>query len=117
MIGWLLIIKSKNSVAFILCTSAIAYLAGCVANNGKEDVEYYYTFTDSLDSTVNLKDKPQRVVSLVGSYAETWMLAGGELVGVTNDVITERGMDVPEGTRIVGTIKRAQCGRNTGCFS
>jgi iron complex transport system substrate-binding protein len=96
-------VKTVWLLFFVLL--AIAYLTGCVANNGKEDVEYYYTFTDSLDNTVNLKDKPQRVVSLVGSYAETWMLAGGELVGVTNDVITERGMDVPEGTRIVGTIK------------
>lgn len=96
-------VKTVWLLFFVLL--AIAYLTGCVANNGEEDVEYYYTFTDSLDNTVNLKDKPQRVVSLVGSYAETWMLAGGELVGVTNDVITERGMDVPEGTRIVGTIK------------
>jgi iron complex transport system substrate-binding protein len=52
-----------------------------------------------------MKDKPQRVVSLVGSYAETWILAGGDLVGVTNDVISERKMDLHDETKIVGTIK------------
>ncbi|HHU77844.1 MAG: ABC transporter substrate-binding protein [Caldicoprobacterales bacterium] len=67
--------------------------------------EYYYSFTDSLGNTVNLNEKPQRVVSLVGSYAETWILAGGELVGVTDDVISQRNMDLPPETKIVGTIK------------
>lgn len=71
-----------------------------MVNNG-----YYYRFTDALENTVVLKDKPQRVVSLVGSYAETWMLAGGDLVGVTYDVITERNMELSSETKIVGTIK------------
>ncbi|HHZ13826.1 MAG TPA: ABC transporter substrate-binding protein [Clostridiales bacterium] len=81
-------------------------LAGCEAQpDTGVDSEYYYSFTDSLGNTVNLKDAPQRVVSLVGSYAETWILAGGNLVGVTNDVMSEREMDLPDSTRIVGTIK------------
>lgn len=67
--------------------------------------QYYYSFTDSLDNRVDLVAEPQRVVSLVGSYAETWILAGGELVGVTNDVMTERNLDLPENTGLVGTIK------------
>lgn len=63
----------------------------------------YYTFEDSLGNEVVVPQKPERVVSLMGSYAETWMLAGGELVGVTDDVVTERGMEVSEDTQIVGT--------------
>lgn len=53
-------------------------IAGCQAKAEQgEDVSHdYYSFTDSLGNTVNFKDKPQRVVSLVGSYAETWILAG-----------------------------------------
>jgi len=66
---------------------------------------YYYSFVDSFNNRVNLIDKPQRVVSLVGSYAETWILSGGELVGVTNDVISERKMELPKEIKIVGTIK------------
>src|SRR5690554_3990096 len=74
-------------------------------DESKADDEYYYSFTDSLGNTVNLEEKPERVVSLVGSYAETWILAGGELVGVTDDVISQRNMEVPSETQIVGTIK------------
>lgn len=82
-------------------------IAGCQAKAEQgEDVSHdYYSFTDSLGNTVNFKDKPQRVVSLVGSYAETWILAGGDLVGVTNDVLSERNIDISDDTKIVGTIK------------
>lgn len=73
----------------------------------KEDNEnnVYYSFVDALENTVVLEEEPSRVVSLVGSYAETWLLAGGELIGVTNDVITERKLDLSEDIQIVGTIK------------
>ena len=49
--------------------------------------------------------QPLRVVSLYGSYAEAWQLAGGTLVGVTEDAVTERGMELGENIRIIGTVK------------
>ena len=48
---------------------------------------------------------PQRVVCLYGSYAEAWLLAGGTLCGVTDDAVTERGLDLPDGVPIIGTTK------------
>ena len=48
---------------------------------------------------------PQRVVCLYGSYAEAWMLAGGTLCGVTDDAVSERGMDLPGDVQIIGTTK------------
>lgn len=94
-------------IVFIISLFTVI-LVGCKAQT-KEDADavmtYYYSFVDSLNNRVNLKDKPQRVVSLVGSYAETWILAGGSLVGVTNDVISDRKMDLASGVKLVGTIK------------
>lgn len=49
--------------------------------------------------------QPQRVVSLLGSFAEAWALAGGELVGVTEDAVSERGMTLDAGVQIIGTTK------------
>ena len=46
-----------------------------------------------------------RVVSLYGSYAEAWQLAGGTLAGVTEDAVSERGMDLGEHIQIIGTVK------------
>ena len=52
-----------------------------------------------------VEEQPLRVVSLYGSYAEAWQLAGGTLVGVTEDAVTERGMELGENIRIIGTVK------------
>lgn len=49
--------------------------------------------------------RPQRVVSLYGSYAEAWLLAGGALVGVTEDAVSERGLDLPEDVQVIGSTK------------
>lgn len=50
-------------------------------------------------------DSPERVVCLYGSYAEAWMLAGGTPVGVTEDAVSERNLDLPDDVQIIGTNK------------
>ena len=51
-------------------------------------------FTDSLGNLVVLEDAPERVAVLLGSYAEAWILAGGEdsLAAVTQDAFAGRGL-------------------------
>ncbi|NLK74747.1 MAG: ABC transporter substrate-binding protein [Clostridiales bacterium] len=100
-------LKATKRISMLLLIISLGFLfTGCNRQAEMEtNLEYSYSFTDSLGNRVQLENTPERVVSLVGSYAETWMLAGGSLVGVTNDVITERAIDVPSETKIVGTIK------------
>ena len=43
-----------------------------------------HTFTDDLGRTVTVDD-PQRVACLLGSFAEVWHLAGGEIVAAADD--------------------------------
>lgn len=62
------------------------------------------TFTDDLDREVTLESWDM-VVSLYGSFAETWELAGGELAGVTEDAVEERHMDLGEGVETIGSVK------------
>ena len=50
-------------------------------------------------------EAPERVVCLYGSYAEAWLQAGGALVGVTDDAAKERGIELTEDVRIIGTNK------------
>lgn len=61
------------------------------------------TITDSAGKTVEVPTEP-KVISLYGSYADAWILAGGELIGVTEDAVEERELDVGE-AQIVGTVK------------
>ena len=79
----------------------IFVVTGCSEGNINKNVnadnknhETYYTFTDSLGNSVVLEKKPERVISLLGSYAETWILAGGEIIGVTDDVIQEGRLEI-----------------------
>ncbi|NLL91063.1 MAG: ABC transporter substrate-binding protein [Ruminococcaceae bacterium] len=67
--------------------------------------DVYYSFTDANGNEVEFTEKPQRVVSLMGSYAETWILAGGDLIGVTEDAMTDRDLGLPADTQIIGTVK------------
>ena len=62
------------------------------------------TFTDSLGNHVVLAEEPQRVAALLGSYAEGWVLAGGEdsLAAVTRDAFEERGLELGEGVANLG---------------
>ncbi|MBK5242038.1 MAG: ABC transporter substrate-binding protein [Clostridium sp.] len=62
------------------------------------------SFTDARGNKVNLSSSPKRVVSLYGSFAETWLLAGGELVGVTDDVVKERKMQLKNNVKVVGNV-------------
>lgn len=45
------------------------------------------TFTDDLGNEVTISN-PERVVAVMGSFANMWELAGGELVGASDDAFT-----------------------------
>ena len=67
----------------------------------------FYSFTDALGREVRLDEQPQRVVALMGSFAEIWLLAGGEetLVGASDDAFEERGFVLPQGVTSVGSFQ------------
>ena len=97
----------------ILCAVCTAlFLAGCSAQpagaNGSSAAASSdsggITFTDALGYDVTLTSW-DRVVSLYGSFGETWTLAGGSLVGTTSDAIEERHLKLGEDVAIIGSIK------------
>lgn len=97
-------LKRKFSLLLLIIIFVLQFTA-CQSEKVSENKNEFYGFTDSLGNNVVLKEKPKKVVSLIGSYAETWVLAGGELAGVTNDAFSERNMNLPKDIKVVGTIK------------
>jgi len=91
----------KSFLPWIL---SILLLAGCAGPAPGPEADAAVTFTDALGYTVSLS-KWDRVVSLYGSFAETWLLAGGELVGTTSDALEERNLPLGDDVAIVGTVK------------
>ena len=51
------------------------------------------TFTDDAGNEVTV-DNPQRVVACMGSFANAWELAGGTLVGVSDDALSAAGWTI-----------------------
>ena len=52
------------------------------------------TVTDDLDRAVTLEAPPQRVAVLIASFAETWLLAGGELSATVRDAWDDFHLDL-----------------------
>ena len=80
---------------------------GCGQNSGDEEKSYTDSsriITDVYGNSAVLPDDP-RVVSGYGSFSECWLLSGGKLVGVTDDAITERKLDISGDVSIIGTVK------------
>ncbi|MEG0759776.1 MAG: ABC transporter substrate-binding protein, partial [Raoultibacter sp.] len=69
------------------CTEAPTAQAGSDAESAVAEGSQVVRFTDDLGNEVTV-DNPQRVVACMGSFANTWELAGGTLVGATDDAFT-----------------------------
>ena len=68
-------------------------------------------FTDARNRSVALPEPPHRVVSAYGSFAEAWSLAGGTLVGVTEDVRTDGRIVLTEDIGLIGSVKEPSAER------
>lgn len=71
-----------NKKKFIASVFALLCLGGCTASHSVPDTGY--TFTDSLGRTVTVASHEKTAV-LIGSFAEVWMLAGGEVTATVDD--------------------------------
>ena len=78
------------------------------ANNTNEDANNEsltaVTFTDALGREVTV-DQPKKVAALMGSFAEVWVLSGGELAGVTDDAASERNLTLSDDVALLGTMQ------------
>ena len=78
-----------------------AILTGCAPAARVEDG---YTFTDDLGRTVTVDD-PQRVACLLGSFAQVWHLAGGEIIAAADDAWEDFDLPMPEDAVNLGHTK------------
>ena len=78
-----------------------ALLCGCAA---WPQPQAGYTFTDDLDRTVTVDD-PQRVACLLGSFADVWHLAGGEIAAAPDDAWADFDLPLSDDTVNLGHTK------------
>lgn len=90
----------RRSVILLLLTALL--LSGCSESVILKKGDVPVTDADGKTFYVSKSD---RVVCAYGSFAECWLLSGGRLVGVTEDAVSERGLDIGEDVAVVGTVK------------
>lgn len=76
-------------------------LWGCAPAADGPDRENAVTFVDDLGRRVTVKN-PERVAALLGSFADVWMLAGGELCAAAEDAWQDFGLDLPDAVNLGG---------------
>ncbi|NMC57045.1 MAG: ABC transporter substrate-binding protein [Eubacteriaceae bacterium] len=90
-------------MAVFLILSFTLMLCSCAVSD-KNNNNKSYAFTDALGNKVTVSN-PARVISLFGSFTETWVLAGGNVIATTDDAINERKMNLGSDVEIIGTVK------------
>ena len=90
----------KRIVCMLLVLGLL--LCGCGAG-GQQDV--LHEFTDDLGRTVRLNAEPKRVACLLGSFAEIWYLAGGEVIAAPDDAWEDFELPMEDAV-MLGTAKR-----------
>lgn len=79
--------KRSKLLILLLCLSLLASCAKPAEPEAAvQPAEWNaVTVTDDLGTAVTLEKQPQRVACLIGSFAETWQLAGGEMAAAVRD--------------------------------
>ena len=69
----------------------------------KKNQDEGYTFTDDLGREVTILEN-DKIAACHASFADCWLLSGGELVGVTSDAVEDHSLEVGD-AKIIGTAK------------
>ena len=80
----------------------LSLLCGCAAPAA--ETEPGFSFTDDLGRTV-VVNAPQRVACLLGSFAQVWVLAGGEVIATADDAWDDLALDLGEDCVNLGNTK------------
>ena len=90
----------KRLLAVFLLLALI--LSGCSPDKKPDTSSDTVTFTDALGREVTVKKCPARVASLLGSFSDVWLLAGGKLCASAHDAEEDFGIDMSEMTDLGG---------------
>lgn len=84
----------KRLFIVLIC---VLLLIGCnnkEVSTGEVVNEEFITFIDALDREVTIKKNPEKVAALLGSFADVWILAGGEICATAEDAWDDFGLDL-----------------------
>ncbi len=81
---------------------SLSLLLGCAPKEAT--VQDGICFTDDLGRSVTVQE-PRRVAALLGSFAQIWMLAGGEVIATADDAWDDLSLELGEDAVNLGNTK------------
>lgn len=94
--------KYSRHIAIIVCIAILTgVLTACGSVKSTQNQEVV-TFTDALGREVSVPKEPERVVALIGSFADIWILAGGDLCAAAEDAWEDFELDLLDAVNIGG---------------
>lgn len=91
----------KRILSFALLLALL--LTGC-GRQSHPLSDHAVTFTDDLGRSVTV-DEPRRVAALLGSFAQVWQLAGGQVIATADDAWEDLQLSLPEDAVNLGHTK------------
>ena len=89
-----------KKILCILLLGSMIFLCACSqAGNPASDT---VNFTDALGREVKVSKNPKRVAALLGSFADIWLLAGGEICATADDAWEDFGLSLDGAVNIGG---------------
>ena len=90
--------QTNNWFLFILLVGICLSITGCKDTQKLDDNTI--SFADALGRTVVLEEQPQRVATLIGSFADIWQLAGGSVCATAEDAWNDLHLDLGDAPNI-----------------
>ncbi|MGM9684160.1 MAG: ABC transporter substrate-binding protein, partial [Eubacteriales bacterium] len=88
-------------IAVILIVATLFSITAC-KGQPEDSTKDSVIFTDALGREVSVPKKPERVAALLGSFADVWTLAGGELCAAAEDAWEDFGLELDGAVNIGG---------------
>ena len=93
--------------AALMCLALLSACGGKTATSAPaDDTPESVTVTDDLGTELTVTQTPARVVALTGSFAETWLLAGGTLCATVDDAWDDFDLALGADVTNLGSSKR-----------
>jgi iron complex transport system substrate-binding protein len=74
----------------------------CACSQAEKPASDTVNFTDALGREVKVSKNPKRVAALLGSFADIWLLAGGEICATADDAWEDFGLSLDGAVNIGG---------------
>lgn len=94
--------EMKRIYSFIIIAALL--LCGCTADNPPAQESMGYVFTDDTGREVNVSSH-ERTAALLGSFADVWMLSGGDICAAADDAWDDFNLTLSEDTVNLGGTK------------